>query len=235
MPNITSCCEPCGAAARSLASRIDHTCLKPEATEADIRQLCAEARRHGFAAVCVNPVYVRLARECLSGSRVKVCSVVGFPFGAQPSASKAFEARRAVRDGADEIDMVIHVGALKSKAYESVRKDIREVREAAEGKILKVIVEAALLTKEELVRASIYARDAGADFVKTGTGFAPRGVSLEDVRIIRETVGPHIKIKAAGGIKSRSQAEGLIAAGADRLGASSSVDIVAHGGGGEHG
>lgn len=209
--------------------------MRPEATEDDIRKLCAEARRHGFAAVCVNPVYVRLARECLAGTRVKVCSVVGFPLGTQPSAAKAFEARRAVRDGAAEIDMVIHAGALKSKAYENVRREIREVREATEGKTLKVIVEAALLTREELIRASIYAKEAGADFVKTGTGFAPRGASAEDVRIIREAVGPKMKIKAAGGIKNRHQAEELIQAGADRIGTSSSVDIVTQGGNGEHG
>lgn len=209
--------------------------MRPEATEEDIRKLCAEARRHGFAAVCVNPVYVRLVLECLAGTSVKVCSVVGFPLGSQPSVAKAFEARRAVRDGAAEIDMVIHVGALKSKAYENVRREIREVREATEGKVLKIIVEAALLTREELIRASIYAREAGADFVKTGTGFAQRGASAEDVRIIREAVGPKMKIKAAGGIKSRHQAEELIQAGADRIGTSSSVDIVTQGGNGEHG
>jgi deoxyribose-phosphate aldolase len=217
-----------------LASKIDHTCLKPEATEKDIKKLCSEARQYGFAAVCVNSVYVGLARRCLAKSAVKICSVVGFPLGAQLTEVKVLETRRAVRDGADEIDMVIHVGALKSKKNESVWREIREIRKAAEGKILKVIVEAALLTRKELIEASLYAKASGADFVKTGTGFSPRGVSVDDVRIIRKAVGPWIKIKAAGGIKSRSQAEELIQSGADRIGASSSVDIITHKCGEEH-
>ena len=218
------------AAADSLASKIDHTCLRAEATEEDISKLCAEARKHEFAAVCVNPAYVRLAKQCLAGSGVKICTVAGFPLGATSASVKAFEARQAVADGADEIDMVIHVGALKSGAYEKIQQEIRQVRLACGGKILKVIVEAALLTDEELVRASLYAKAAGADFVKTGTGFGPRPASVRDVRVIRETVGQCVKIKAAGGIRSREQAEELLSAGADRIGASASVQFFTHGG-----
>ncbi len=228
------CCEECAEKEKGLAGKIDHTNLKPEATQSDIQRLCEEARAHQFAAVCVNPCHVSFAARFLKGSGVKICSVAGFPLGAGTPESKAFEAREAVCAGADEIDMVINIGALKSKDYEKVRRDIRAVRDAVKGKILKVILETALLTKEEIVRASLYVKESGADFVKTSTGFSSRGASLEDVKVIREAVGPRMKIKAAGGIRDRKFAEELVRAGADRIGASSSVQIITDGqGGGE--
>ena len=220
------CCNSCAVTDAALAGKIDHTCLEPQATESDIQKLCEEALEHGFAAVCVNPSYVHLASRLLKGSKVRVCAVAGFPLGAVPASVKVFETRQAIAEGADEIDMVINIGALKSKAYALVSQEIMTVREAARGKILKVIVEAALLTKEELVRVSLYSKEAGADFVKTGTGFSSRGASVEDVRIIRETVCPTVGIKAAGGIKSYNFAKELIEAGADRIGTSSSIELM---------
>ena len=223
-----------GAAAevpRDLARYLDHALLKPEASASDIDKLCAEAVEHGFAAVCVNPSWVKRAAENVRGSSVKVASVVGFPLGATPSEIKAMEARRAIRDGAREIDMVINIGALKSGDHDAVRKDIEKVSDACReaGAKNKVIIEAALLTDEEKVIASYLAKEAKADFVKTSTGFGPGGATVHDVLLMRETVGPAMGIKAAGGIRSAEDVKDMIAAGATRIGASAGVAIVTGG------
>lgn len=211
-----------------IASLIDHTLLKPEATPEQIAQLCSEAREYRFASVCVNPVYVKLAWDLLKGSPVKVCTVVGFPLGATPSEVKAFEAQRAIRDGASEIDMVIHVGSLKAGADDLVEEDIATVVEAchAGGAICKVILETCFLTEEEKVRGCLLARRAGADFVKTSTGFGPGGATVEDVALMRRTVGPDMGVKAAGGIRTLEALRQMVAAGANRIGASASVKIM---------
>ncbi len=220
-----------GAAAevpRDLARYLDHTLLKPEASAADIDKLCAEAVEFGFAAVCVNPTWVKRAAGNVRGSGVKVASVVGFPLGATPSENKAMEARRAIRDGACEIDMVINIGALKSGDHEAVRKDIEKVSDACReaGARNKVIIETALLTDEEKVIAAHLAKEAKADYVKTSTGFGPGGATVHDVLLMRETVGPDMGIKAAGGIRSAEDVKEMIAAGATRIGASAGVAIV---------
>jgi len=214
-----------------LAKYIDHTLLKPDATEADIDKLCAEAVEYGFAAVCVNPTWVKRAARNVKGSGVTVASVIGFPFGATPPEIKAMEARRAIRDGAREIDMVINIGALKSGDHELVRQDIAKVSDACHeaGALNKVIVEATLLTDEEKVMASHLAKLARADFVKTSTGFAGGGATVHDVLLMRETVGPKIGVKASGGVRSREDAEEMIAAGATRIGASAGIAIVTGG------
>jgi len=211
-----------------IARFIDHTLLKPEATPAQIERLCDEARRYGFAAVCVNPVYVRLAAERLQGAEVAVCSVVGFPLGATTTAAKVYEARQALADGASELDMVIHVGALKAGDYERVQEDIAAVADVCHkgGALLKVIIETALLDDAEKVTACRLAQTAGADFVKTSTGFAGGGATAEDVRLMRQTVGPRMGVKAAGGIRSYADALAMIEAGANRIGASAGVRIV---------
>jgi len=211
-----------------IARFIDHTLLKPEATPAQIERLCDEARRYGFAAVCVNPVYVRLAAERLQGAEVAVCSVVGFPLGATTTAAKVYEARQALADGAGELDMVIHVGALKAGDYERVQEDIAAVADVCHkgGALLKVIIETALLDDAEKVTACRLAQAAGADFVKTSTGFASGGATAEDVRLMRQTVGPRMGVKAAGGIRSYADALAMIEAGANRIGASAGVRIV---------
>ena len=211
-----------------IARFIDHTLLKPEATPAQIERLCDEARRYGFAAVCVNPVYVRLAAERLQGAEVAVCSVVGFPLGATTTAAKVYEARQALADGASELDMVIHVGALKAGDYERVQEDIAAVADVCHkgGALLKVIIETALLDDAEKVAACRLAQAAGADFVKTSTGFAGGGATAEDVRLMRQTVGPRMGVKAAGGIRSYADALAMIEAGANRIGASAGVRIV---------
>jgi deoxyribose-phosphate aldolase len=213
---------------RDIASYIDHTLLKPDATEEQIETLCEEARQYRFATVCVNPTFVGRCARLLRGSGVKVCTVVGFPLGATTPATKAFEARKAIREGAEEVDMVINVGALKSGNYDLVESDIATVREAAHesGALLKVIIEAALLTDEEKVAACILAKRARADFVKTSTGFSSGGATLRDVAIMRATVGPGMGVKAAGGIRSYLDAVGMIEAGATRIGASAGVGIV---------
>lgn len=215
-----------------LAHYIDHTLLRPEVSAAEIDQLCQEAREFGFATVCVNPVWVRRCADNLKGSEVKVCSVVGFPFGATTPEVKAWEARRAIRDGAREIDMVINIGALKSGDLDLVREDISKVVDACHeaGVRCKVIIEAALLTDEEKVIASHLTKQARADFVKTSTGFGPGGATVHDVLLMSETVGPTVGVKAAGGIRSQEDVEDMIAAGATRIGASAGVAIV---GGGE--
>lgn len=208
-----------------LASYIDHTLLKPEATESQIRALCAEARQWRFASVCVNPRWAATAAEELRGSRVKVCTVIGFPLGASVSAVKEFEARRAVADGADELDMVVSVGDLKAGRDEYVRSDIAAVVRGAQGRTVKVIIEACLLTDEEKARACRLAAAAGADFVKTSTGFSKGGATVHDVALMRAVVGPDVGVKAAGSIHTRAEAEEMIAAGATRIGASAGAAI----------
>ncbi len=210
-----------------LANLIDHTLLKPDATRADIEQLCREAAQFCFASVCVNPNWVPLCRELLRGSGVKVCTVIGFPSGAHAPDVKSYEARRAVEQGAEEIDMVINIGALKSKDYALVEQDIRGVVQASgRDTIVKVILETSLLTREEKIMASSLAKAAGADFVKTSTGFAGGGATVEDIQLMRETVGPEMGVKASGGVRTRDDAEKMVAAGATRLGASAGVKIV---------
>ena len=212
----------------SVAPMIDHTILKPDATQDQIAQLCFEARKHQFASVCVNPSNVKLCADLLEGSGVPVCTVVGFPLGATPTEVKVFETQQAINDGAIEVDMVINVGALKSRDYELVEEDIAAIARAchANNAILKVIIEAALLTDEEKVIACQLSKVAGADFVKTSTGFGPGGATPEDVALMRRVVGPSIGVKAAGGIKTKEDADRMIAAGASRIGASASVKII---------
>jgi deoxyribose-phosphate aldolase len=211
-----------------IAAMIDHTLLKPDATQDQIAQLCYEARKYGFATVCVNPTNVRLCVQLLKGSPVGVCTVVGFPLGATPPEVKAYETQQALDDGATEVDMVINIGALKSKDYALVERDIATVARTchAGGVLLKVIIEAALLTDEEKAKACELAKAAGADYVKTSTGFGPGGATAHDVELMRRTVGPEMGIKAAGGIRSFEEAQAMIAAGATRIGASASVKIV---------
>jgi deoxyribose-phosphate aldolase len=212
----------------SLAHTIDHTLLKPDATQDQIAQLCFEARKHGFASVCVNPAQVKLCADLLKDSGIPVCTVVGFPLGATSTDVKVFEAQQAIREGASELDMVINVGALKSRDYELVERDIASLARAchAGNAILKVIIEAALLTDEEKVAACQLAKVASADFVKTSTGFGPGGATAEDVALMRRVVGASMGVKAAGGIRSHADAQKMIAAGASRIGASASVKIL---------
>lgn len=213
-----------------LARMIDHTLLKPEATSDQVAQLCYEARKYGFAAVCVNPTHVALAAQLLRGSPVAVCTVVGFPLGATPPDVKAYEAQLALDQGATEIDMVINIGALKSKDYEMVARDIRAVVRVCHAHtppaLVKVIIEAALLTDEEKVAACLLAKESGADYVKTSTGFAAGGATVADVALMRRTVGPQMGVKAAGGVRTREEADAMVAAGATRIGASAGVKIV---------
>lgn len=209
-----------------LASLIDHTLLKPEATREDITRVCAEAREHGFATVCVNSSWIPLVSEHLRGSRSLPIAVVGFPLGAASTAAKAFEAREAVREGAREIDTVAHIGALKARDYAYVLKDIRAVVEAASPYPVKVILETSSLTHEEKIAACALAKAAGAAFVKTSTGFAAGGATVEDIALMREVVGHGLGVKASGGIRTYEDARKMIHAGANRLGASASVAIV---------
>ncbi len=213
---------------REIARLIDHTLLKPEATRSQIETLCREAREHGFATVCVNPAWVRLCAELLRGSESRVCTVAGFPLGASLPEVKAFEGVRAVEDGATEVDMVMNVGALKSRDYRLVERDVAAVVGACHprGACVKVIIEAALLDDDEKVRACVVARAAGADFVKTSTGFGPGGATAADVALMRRVVGTAMGVKAAGGVRDLKSARELIAAGADRIGASVGVKIV---------
>ena len=214
-------------ASDGLATLIDHTLLKPDASRADVELLCREAAQFCFASVCVNPNWVPLCREMLRSSGVKVCTVVGFPLGAHLPDIKAYEARRAVEQGAEEVDMVINIGALKSKDYALVEQDIRGVVQAVgRDTTVKVILETSLLNRDEKIMGATLAKAAGADFVKTSTGFAGGGATVEDVRLLRETVGPEIGVKASGGIRSREDADAMIAAGATRIGASAGVKIV---------
>ncbi len=212
---------------RELARLIDHTLLKPTATRDEITVLCDEAKRYGFASVCIQPCYVSLAAQLLRLTNVKVCTVAGFPLGANRPETKSFETERAVADGAHEIDMVTNVGALKSRDDDLVERDIRAVVEACRGIVVsKVIIEAALLTDEEKVRICQIAKAAGADFVKTSTGFGPGGATPHDVRLMRATVGEDMGVKAAGGIRDLETAREMVEAGASRIGASASVKIV---------
>ena len=212
---------------RNIAKYIDHTLLKANATEAQIRRLCEEASEYHFASVCVNTCYVTLAAELLKGSGVKTCCVVGFPLGAMSTAAKAFEAADAVKNGAEEVDMVINIGAVKFGDWDYVAKDIEEVVKASHDKALvKVIIETCLLTDDEKVLACRTAKEAGADFVKTSTGFSIGGATVEDIRLMRETVGAEMGVKASGGIKTYEDAIAMIEAGATRIGASSGIAIV---------
>lgn len=216
------------ATAHDWASLIDHTLLKPEAAESDIRKLCQEAVEFGFASVCVNPTWVKKAAEFLKGSSVPVCTVIGFPLGATLPDVKAFEARRAIFNGAREVDMVINIGALKSGDDCLVEDDIKAVVDAAHenGILCKVIIETALLTDEEKVRACLASKNAGADFVKTSTGFAKGGATADDVALMRHTVGKALGVKASGGVKGIEDARAMFEAGATRIGASVGVKIA---------
>jgi deoxyribose-phosphate aldolase len=219
----------CESVPEDIAACIDHTILKPDTTEDDIIKLCKEAREYNFATVCISPAYVPLAHKELTGSKVKVCTVVGFPHGANLPEIKAFETRRAIRDGAEEIDMVINIGALKSSNYDLVYRDIRMVCEACEdGRALsKVIIEAAMLTNEEKIKACELAKKAKANYVKTSTGFGPYGATAEDVELMRSVIGSgKIGLKAAGGIRSYEDAKKMITAGATRIGASAGIKIL---------
>jgi len=210
-----------------VAGMIDHTLLKPDAVKEQIETLCQEAKDHGFYSVCVNPTWVGAAKENLTGSGVKICTVIGFPLGATTSETKAFETKNAIDLGADEVDMVINIGALKDKNDQLVEQDIRGVVKAAKGRALtKVIIETSLLSEEEKIRACKLSVNAGADFVKTSTGFSTGGATVEDIALMRQTVGPKIGVKASGGVKSTQDAQKLIEAGATRIGASSSVAII---------
>lgn len=210
-----------------LAKYIDHTLLKPESTRADIARVCEEAKHYNTASVCVNPCWIGFVAEQLKGTDIKPCCVIGFPLGATLPEVKAYETAAAIRDGAKEVDMVINVGALRGAEFETVYEDIKAVVDAAAGKALvKVIIETCLLTDEEKVIACKLAKQAGADYVKTSTGFSTGGAKVEDIRLMRETVGPEMGVKASGGVRTKADAEAMIAAGATRIGASSSRKII---------
>lgn len=212
----------------SLAGMIDHTLLKPDATPDQIAQLCYEARKYGFASVCVNPTHVRLCADLLKGTPVKVCTVIGFPLGATSPEVKAFETQTAIHQGATEIDMVINIGALKAGDYELVARDIRSVVQVGHsaGALVKVILETGLLNEEEKVTACLLSKEAGADFVKTSTGFSTGGATVDDIALMRRVVGPEMGVKASGGVRTREDAESMVKAGASRIGASAGVKIV---------
>ncbi len=212
---------------KTIASMIDHTLLKPEATPAQVEKLCAEAAEYHFASVCVNPVYIPLAARLLDGTGVKVCCVVGFPLGAIAPEQKAAEAASCAAMGAEELDMVIHVGAAKAGDWALVQRDIAGVVKAAAGRTVKVIIETCLLTDEEKVKACEAAKAAGADFVKTSTGFSTGGATTHDIALMRKTVGPEMGVKASGGIRDYATAMAMIEAGANRIGASAGIEIVA--------
>ena len=206
---------------------IDHTILKPEATEAAVQKIIDVAKEYNFFSVCINPCWVAFASEQLADTDVAVCTVIGFPLGANTPEVKAYEAADAIKNGANEVDMVINIGALKSQQYDHVRQDIQGVVDAAKGKALvKVIIETALLTDEEKVKACELAKEAGADFVKTSTGFSTGGAKVADIRLMRETVGPDMGVKASGGVHNAEEALAMIEAGATRIGASTGVAIV---------
>ena len=213
---------------REVARMIDHTLLKPEATPEEIKKLCEEARTYSFASVCINPCYVTMCKELLSGSKVKVCTVIGFPLGSTTTETKRAEAEQALKNGAQEIDMVINIGMLKDKKHDYVFNDINQVVLAAKkfGAICKVIIETALLSDEEKIRACILAKEAKADFVKTSTGFSKGGATAGDVALMKYVVGSTVGVKASGGIRTTEDAKLMIASGAERIGASASVKIV---------
>ncbi|MGN1058224.1 MAG: deoxyribose-phosphate aldolase [Candidatus Avelusimicrobium sp.] len=208
------------------AKLIDHTILKPVASKEDVRRICGEAKTYGFFSVCINPYWVAYAKELLQGTDVKVCTVIGFPLGANTTAVKAYETADALKNGADEIDMVINLGALKSGDDDTVLNDISAVRKACEGKILKVIIETSQLTEEEKVKACQLAAKAKADFVKTSTGFTGGGATAADVALMRASVPANMQVKASGGVRSREDFDAMVAAGATRIGASSGVKII---------
>lgn len=212
-----------------LAPYIEHTLLKPEASADDIIKLCREAVEHSFYAVCINPCFVQKACEQLKESGIKVCTVIGFPLGAATTAVKAFEASDAVKNGADELDMVINIGAVKERAREYVFHDINSVTGASRGRPVKVILETALLDDDEKVWASRLAKEAGASFIKTSTGFYSAGACTGDIRLLRETVGPGVGIKASGGMRTRRDAREMIDAGASRIGTSNGISIITRG------
>ena len=205
---------------------IDHTILRQDANQQDIIKLCDEAVKFGFAAVCINPIYVKLASDRLSGTNVKVCTVVGFPLGANTTETKAFETKQAVSNGADEIDMVINISYLKDGYEDRIVEDIAEVVKASDGKTVKVIIETALLSEQEKILACRCAVKAGAHFVKTSTGFAKKGAALDDIKLMRKVVGEEFGVKASGGIKTLEDAVNMVQAGANRIGTSSGVAIV---------
>lgn len=213
---------------KGLARMIDHTLLKPEATTEEIKKLCEEARKYTFASVCINPCYVSLCSEMLRGTPVKVCTVIGFPLGANTTETKRFEAEQAIANGATEIDMVINIGRLKQGDYEYVFNDVNKVVLAAKKNmaVCKVILETALLNDEEKIKACLICKKAGADFVKTSTGFSKGGATAGDIALMRHVVGSAVGVKASGGIRTREDADAMIASGADRIGASASVKIV---------
>lgn len=210
----------------NLAKLIDHTILKPIAPKEDVRLICEQAREYGFFSVCINPVWVSYAKELLKGSDVKVCTVVGFPLGANTTAVKVYETEDALKNGADEIDMVINIGALKAQDYKTVLEDIKAVRQACLGHVLKVIIETSQLTDEEKVKACELAAEAGADFVKTSTGFTGGGATAPDVALMRKSIPAHMQVKASGGVRTREDFDAMVAAGATRIGASSGVKII---------
>jgi deoxyribose-phosphate aldolase len=210
----------------NLAKLIDHTILKPVASKEDVAKICQEAREYGFCSVCVNPYWVSYAKELLQGTDVKVCTVIGFPLGANTSAVKAYETQDALKNGAEEIDMVINLGALKSKDYDTVLNDIKAVRAACEGFILKVIIETSQLTEEEKVKACELSAEAKADFVKTSTGFTGGGATAPDVALMKKSIPAEMQVKASGGVRSREDFDAMVAAGATRIGASCGVKIV---------
>lgn len=210
-----------------ISSTIDHTLLKPEASKEEIKKLCEEAKNYDFAAVCVNPCHIELCKELLKDSNVKIATVIGFPLGANTKEVKAFEALDAINRGATEIDMVINIGALKDKDYNTVKEDIEAVVQSAKDKaVVKVIIETSLLTNEEKIKACELAMEAKADFVKTSTGFSTGGATIEDVKLMKSVVGNNLKVKASGGIRSLETARDMLEAGASRLGTSSGVKIV---------
>lgn len=210
-----------------LATKLfDHTILKADATKEDVKKVCEEAMAYSFCSVCVNSYYVPYVAELLHGSDVKICTVVGFPLGAMSTRAKALEAKIAVMDGADEVDMVINIGALKDKDYDVVLEDIKAVKEACGNALLKVIIETCLLTDEEKIKACELSKEANADFVKTSTGFSTAGAKVEDVRLMRDTVGNDMGVKASGGIHDKEFANALVEAGANRLGTSATIKIV---------
>lgn len=205
---------------------IDHTLLKQDATHAQIEQLCLEAKEYDFMSVCINPGFVSFANALLTGSDVKVCTVIGFPLGASTTATKIFETKDALANGADEIDMVINVSDLKDQRYDAIESEIRGIKEATGTNVLKVILETCLLTKEEIVKACELSVAAGADFVKTSTGFSTGGATAEDVALMKETVQNNAQVKASGGVRSKADFDAMVAAGATRIGASSGVALM---------
>ncbi|WBW95382.1 deoxyribose-phosphate aldolase [Oceanirhabdus sp. W0125-5] len=212
---------------QTLAGMIDHTVLKAATSVEDVKKVCQEAKENGFFSVCINPCNIELAAELLKDSDVKVCTVIGFPLGANTPEVKAFETKDAIAKGADEVDMVINIGRLKDKDYDYVLRDIKAVVDASKGKALsKVILENCLLTKEEIAKACELCKEAGADYVKTSTGFSTGGATPEDIKLMRDTVGPEMGVKASGGVRSFDDAEKVINNGATRIGASSSVEII---------